>query len=515
MGLSRSRYHCRVCDQDYCFKCVEVENTKNPALPRCVCVECIGKKPVWTGKSIQSCDCQIVAELAKTRTNPRGILYVRVIEAKGLIASDIGLVRKASSDPYCILQVDDGECVKTKTVLGTLDPYWDVAARFHVGGSHSVLKIQLFDYDFGRSDDHLGDLTLHVGDLKVNSKEKGWFKLNPPCPPFDQAVGGIHLELLMLEENRWQHLMSCINPPITVPPSPPLDTDHIYQSVMHIWDLAYTRSIGWFLSEFLDVIFWEHPKKTIITLVVWNILATFSNHWFTMLCIWLVVYMFQQRALKDLHDASAHHSQLSRLMSLTLSREAVETVQPTDDKWEEESLGGVVRQLALMSPRWLQETISSLQPTARVGAETLHWMHSIFCWQAKESPVVAFSLVLCAGFTEMVSGVTCLRVFGSAILVAVVAPQALTGFFHHVSWNFKPKAPLAVTVHRHYQAEWTNQQTHSGLTHYFTCDALDRVASFPAKRARGVFGQAGCMRGVSKVIQERLSTARSSRSSTV
>lgn len=515
-NLARSRYHCRVCDRDYCSKCVEVEDTKNPNLPRCVCVECIEKKPVWSGKSVHSCDCEVVAGLSnQTRTNIRGVLYVRIIEAKGLTAADMNLVSKASSDPYCILQVDDGEPVKTKTDLGTLDPYWDVDACFHVGGSHSILKINVFDYDFGRADDPLGDLSLHVGDLKVNSREKGWFKLNPPCPPYDQPVGGIHLELLMLEENRWNHLMSCISPPVEVPPPPPLDIDHIYQSAMHIWDLAYTRSIGWFLFEFLDILYWEHPKKTVIALVVWNITATFSSHWFTILCILLVIYMLQQRALKDINDASGHHSQLNRLMTMTLSgpaaRPAVERVQPTDDKWEEQSLGGVVSHLALMSPSWLKETISSLQPTARVGAETLHWIRAVFCWQAPESAVVAFSLILCAGFTEWASSATSLRVFGSAILVCMVAPQTLAGFIHHASWRFKSKAPLAVTVHSHYRDEWTSEEKSFGLTSYLTNGNLENVVSLPAERARGMFGQAGCMRGVSKAIQERLSTARSSR----
>lgn len=165
--------------------------------------------------------------------------------------------------------------------------------------------------------------------------------------------------------------------------------------------------------------------------------------------------------------------------------------------------------LALMSPSWLQETIRSLQPTARFGAETLHWIRLVFCWQAPESAVVAFSIILCAVFTEWASSATSLRLFGSAILVCMVAPQALAGFIHHASWMFKSKAPLAVIVHSHYQDEWTSEEKSFGLTSYLTSRNLENVVSLPAERARGIFGQAGCMRGVSKVILERFSTARS------
>jgi len=87
-------------------------------------------------------------------------IEVTIWRAAGLREADI--VPGMSSDPYCVCAVQGrgSSTFKTPTVANDLSPRWDVYAHitdFHYGDS---LGFTVWDKDFGKADDALGQVSL-------------------------------------------------------------------------------------------------------------------------------------------------------------------------------------------------------------------------------------------------------------------------------------------------------------------------------------------------------------------
>ena len=54
----------------------------------------------------------------------KGVLRVRIIEAKQLMRMDVGVLGMGKSDPYAIVTVGSQE-FRTKTISNTINPKWD------------------------------------------------------------------------------------------------------------------------------------------------------------------------------------------------------------------------------------------------------------------------------------------------------------------------------------------------------------------------------------------------------
>lgn len=97
----------------------------------------------------------------KTLNAPRpiGILRATVLSAQKLRAADWGLLGfGASSDPYVRVRLSDEEWTSSH-VSKSLNPVWrtgDIRHEFLVFDQDQRLYIDVYDYDFGSSDDHLG-----------------------------------------------------------------------------------------------------------------------------------------------------------------------------------------------------------------------------------------------------------------------------------------------------------------------------------------------------------------------
>ena len=100
--------------------------------------------------------------------NNSGILYVDVLRAENLIASD----RNGKSDPYVqlFLNTDKEYFFKSKKIKKSLDPTWNESAEVEVLNKHdSVLKVVCYDWDMGPEKDDL----LGIGYIKLSDVVTG------------------------------------------------------------------------------------------------------------------------------------------------------------------------------------------------------------------------------------------------------------------------------------------------------------------------------------------------------
>eukprot|EP00443_Scrippsiella_acuminata_P051321 CAMPEP_0115463714 /NCGR_PEP_ID=MMETSP0271-20121206/48498_1 /TAXON_ID=71861 /ORGANISM="Scrippsiella trochoidea, Strain CCMP3099" /LENGTH=536 /DNA_ID=CAMNT_0002890573 /DNA_START=32 /DNA_END=1639 /DNA_ORIENTATION=- len=96
-----------------------------------------------------------------------GRLRVRCVSGTQLAAAD-GIFQYSSSDPYAVLQLRDHQnrqaspCRRTRTIQKTLNPLWREEFWFAVRKSPDslVLHVDVYDYDYGKDDDFLGQADL-------------------------------------------------------------------------------------------------------------------------------------------------------------------------------------------------------------------------------------------------------------------------------------------------------------------------------------------------------------------
>merc|ERR1740124_295314 len=101
-------------------------------------------------------------ELASISFSLRGV---------GLAAMDRNILSKNSSDPYFVLHALDAsgqlkKLGKSNTVKANLDPTWEVleVEAERLGGARQ-LKLEVWDWDLGQSDDLIGEALFELADV--------------------------------------------------------------------------------------------------------------------------------------------------------------------------------------------------------------------------------------------------------------------------------------------------------------------------------------------------------------
>ncbi|XP_063271630.1 rasGAP-activating-like protein 1 isoform X3 [Prinia subflava] len=130
------------------------------------------------------------AGMAKTTS-----LSCRVLEGKDLPAKDVS----GSSDPYCVVKVDNEVVARTATVWKSLNPFWGEEITLLLRHGFHSLTIYVLDEDTIGQDDVIGKVSL--SHQQISAEPQGidrWLSLAPVSP--DQEVQGeIHLELQVPE----------------------------------------------------------------------------------------------------------------------------------------------------------------------------------------------------------------------------------------------------------------------------------------------------------------------------
>uniref|UniRef100_A0A8C5WF33 RAS p21 protein activator 4 n=2 Tax=Leptobrachium leishanense TaxID=445787 RepID=A0A8C5WF33_9ANUR len=121
----------------------------------------------------------------------RSSLYIRIVEGKNLPAKDI----TGSSDPYCIVKINDETIIRTATVWKTLSPFWGEEYKVHLPPNFHTLSFYVMDEDALSRDDVIGKVCLTRSILAEHPKGyNGWMNLIE-IDPDEEVQGEIHLKI--------------------------------------------------------------------------------------------------------------------------------------------------------------------------------------------------------------------------------------------------------------------------------------------------------------------------------
>ncbi|XP_066492571.1 ras GTPase-activating protein 4-like [Tiliqua scincoides] len=121
----------------------------------------------------------------------RSSLFIRIVEGKNLPAKDI----TGSSDPYCIVKVDNEAIIRTATVWRTLFPFWGEEYEVYLPPTFHCVSFYVMDEDALSRDDVIGKVCITHDLLAEHPKGyNGWLNLSE-IDPDEEVQGEIHLQI--------------------------------------------------------------------------------------------------------------------------------------------------------------------------------------------------------------------------------------------------------------------------------------------------------------------------------
>ncbi|KAM9178620.1 rasGAP-activating-like protein 1 [Mergus octosetaceus] len=123
-------------------------------------------------------------------------LRCRVLEGKDLPAKDVS----GSSDPYCVVKVDNEVVARTATVWKSLNPFWGEEYTLRLPRGFRSLAIYVLDEDTVGHDDVIGKVSL--SHQQISAQPRGidsWLSL-APVDPDEEVQGEIQLEVQVPEQ---------------------------------------------------------------------------------------------------------------------------------------------------------------------------------------------------------------------------------------------------------------------------------------------------------------------------
>lgn len=123
-------------------------------------------------------------------------LNVRVVEGRALPAKDVS----GSSDPYCIVKVDDEVVARTATVWRSLSPFWGEECTVHLPLDFHHLAFYVLDEDTVGHDDVIGKISLSREAIAADPRGiDSWINLSR-VDPDAEVQGEVHLAVQMQED---------------------------------------------------------------------------------------------------------------------------------------------------------------------------------------------------------------------------------------------------------------------------------------------------------------------------
>ncbi|NXJ86283.1 RASL1 protein, partial [Trogon melanurus] len=106
-----------------------------------------------------------------------------------------------SSDPYCVVKVDNEVVARTATVWKSLNPFWGEEYTLHLPCSFRSLAVYVLDEDAIGQDDVIGKVSLSRQQISAEPRAgvDGWLSL-APVDPNEEVQGEIHIELRVPEQ---------------------------------------------------------------------------------------------------------------------------------------------------------------------------------------------------------------------------------------------------------------------------------------------------------------------------
>ncbi|XP_052447824.1 ras GTPase-activating protein 4 isoform X1 [Carassius gibelio] len=121
----------------------------------------------------------------------RSTLFIRIVEGKNLPIKDIS----GSSDPYCIVKIDNEAIIRTATIWKTLSPFWGEEYTVHLPPYFHTVSFCVLDEDSLSQDDVIGKVSITKEVLTAKPQGvDGWMNLTE-IDPDEEVQGEIHLQI--------------------------------------------------------------------------------------------------------------------------------------------------------------------------------------------------------------------------------------------------------------------------------------------------------------------------------
>ncbi|XP_027034576.2 ras GTPase-activating protein 4 isoform X1 [Tachysurus fulvidraco] len=135
----------------------------------------------------------------------RSTLFIRIVEGKNLPIKDI----TGSSDPYCIVRIDNEAIIRTATIWKTLSPFWGEEYNVHVPPSFHTVSLYVMDEDNLSRDDVIGKVSISIEALCSKPQGlDGWMNLTE-IDPDEEVQGEIHLQISLLGDDDVPRKLRC------------------------------------------------------------------------------------------------------------------------------------------------------------------------------------------------------------------------------------------------------------------------------------------------------------------
>lgn len=120
---------------------------------------------------------------------PEGVLRVKVVEAKDLLAKDVGFVKKGKSDPYLILRIG-AQTFRTKVINNNLNPEWNETFEAFVDNSEGQqIEAVVYDEDTSSKDSKIGAVGTDIASTVKTGYRDMWLPLE------GVKQGRLHLQM--------------------------------------------------------------------------------------------------------------------------------------------------------------------------------------------------------------------------------------------------------------------------------------------------------------------------------
>ncbi|KAL4660578.1 ras GTPase-activating protein 4-like [Arapaima gigas] len=135
----------------------------------------------------------------------RSTLFIRILEGKNLPVKDI----TGSSDPYCIVRIDNEAIIRTATIWKTLSPFWGEEYNVHLPPSFRNVSFYVLDEDSLSRDDVIGKVSISKEVLTAKPQGiDGWVNLTE-IDPDEEVQGEIHLKVSVLGKGDSPKILRC------------------------------------------------------------------------------------------------------------------------------------------------------------------------------------------------------------------------------------------------------------------------------------------------------------------
>ncbi|XP_068165961.1 rasGAP-activating-like protein 1 isoform X2 [Antennarius striatus] len=199
-------------------------------------------------------------------------LHFRIVEGRNLPAKDVS----GTSDPYCLVKVDNEVVARTATVWKNLNPFWGEEFTLHLPMGFHSLSFQVMDEDTIGHDDVIGKISLTKDAIGSHAKGlEGWMDLTP-VDPDEEVQGEIHLSLELLQEADKPRLRCQVIEARDLAPRDASGTSDPFTRVVFNNQSAETSVIKrtrfphWGETLFLDVEAGQLKGAGLVTVEVWD-----------------------------------------------------------------------------------------------------------------------------------------------------------------------------------------------------------------------------------------------------